>query len=69
MSLIKCYWILQNARVTPFTTSELLREKQQGGGGVKLPPSQPRLGFSNVLIHFIKSYPKAYRFQADPKKK
>ena len=60
--------MLQNARVTPFTTFELLREKQQGGR-VKLPPSLPRLGFSNVLIHFIKSYPKLYRFQADPKKK
>ena len=29
MSLIKCYWILQNARVTAFTVSELLRENQQ----------------------------------------
>ena len=35
-SLIKCYWILQNARVTAFTVSELLRENQQW---VKLPPS------------------------------
>ena len=31
MSLIKCYWMLQNARVTAFTAvSELLRENQQG---------------------------------------
>ena len=30
--------MLQNARVTVFTVSELLRENQQGGG-VKLPPS------------------------------
>ena len=29
MSLIKCYWMLQNAKVTAFTASELLREKQQ----------------------------------------
>ena len=29
MSLIKCYWMLQNARVTAFTVSESLREKQQ----------------------------------------
>ena len=29
--LIKCYSILQNARVTPFTVSELLRENQQSG--------------------------------------
>ena len=33
MSLIKCYWMLQNARVTAFTVSELLRENQQDGGG------------------------------------
>ena len=37
MSLIKCYWILQNARVKAFTVSELLRETQQGGV-VKLTP-------------------------------
>ena len=29
-SIIKCYWMLQNARVTAFTISELLRENQQG---------------------------------------
>ena len=39
MSLIKFYWMLQNAkvRVWVFTVSVLLRENQQGGG-VKLPP-------------------------------
>ena len=26
MSLMKCYWMLQNARFTAFTVSELLRE-------------------------------------------
>ena len=31
MSLIKGYWILQNARVTVFTVFELLRENQHGG--------------------------------------
>ena len=31
MSLIKCYWMLQNARVTAFTVSGLSRENQQGG--------------------------------------
>ena len=30
--LIKCYWMLQNARVTAFTIFKLLRENQQGGG-------------------------------------
>ena len=29
MSLIKCYLVLQNARVTTITVSELLRENQQ----------------------------------------
>ena len=31
MSLIKCYWMLQNARVTAFTVSELLKENQKAG--------------------------------------
>ena len=34
--------MLQNARVTAFTVSELLKENQQGGGSVKLPPPPPR---------------------------
>ena len=38
-SLIKCYWMLQNARIIAFTVSELLRENQQRGeGGLKLQP-------------------------------
>ena len=45
--------MLQNARVTVFTVSELLRESQQGcgggeggrrGGGVKITPPPPKLG-------------------------
>ena len=32
MSLIECYWMLQNPRVTTFTVFELLRENQLGGG-------------------------------------
>ena len=36
MCLIKCYWTLQNPRVTAFTVSELLRE-------VKVPPNQIRV--------------------------
>ena len=39
-SLIKCYWMLQNAWVRTFTISELLRENQLGEG-VNLPPTQP----------------------------
>ena len=38
MSLIKSYLLLQNARFTALTVSELLRENQQGGGVVKIPP-------------------------------
>ena len=40
---------LQNARVTAFTVSELLRENQQGGwGGVQLPHPPPRLGLNEA---------------------
>ena len=35
--------MLQNARVTAFNVSELLKENQQGGGS-KIPPPPPRLG-------------------------
>ena len=48
--------MLQNARVTAFTVSELLREREQregwGGGGVKLPP--PRLGLRPNKTYDIK---------------
>ena len=51
MYLTKCCWILQNARVTAFTVSELLKENQQG---VKLPPAPPpalpRLGPANIRL-------------------
>ena len=40
MFLIKCYSMLQNARVIAFSVSQLLWENQHGR--VKLPP--PRLG-------------------------
>ena len=30
--VIKSYWILQNARVTTFTVSELLKEINRSGG-------------------------------------
>ena len=32
---MKCYWMLQNAKVTAFTVSELLRENQQGEGVIR----------------------------------
>ena len=41
MCLIKCYWMLQNARVTAFIVPELLRENLQGW-------------IMHVIIKFIK---------------
>ena len=42
MSLIECYWMLQNSRVTAFTVLELLRETNWGGGKITLsPPTHP----------------------------
>ena len=38
MFLIKSYWMVQNAKVTVFTVSELLRKNQQGGK-ITLSPS------------------------------
>ena len=40
MSLMKCYWLLQNSRVTTLSISELLWESQQG---VKLHPSHTQI--------------------------
>ena len=53
MFAITCYWMLQNARLTAFTVSELLRENQQeggegGGGTTHFPPM--RLGLKNSYI-------------------
>ena len=53
MSPIKFYGILQNARVTAFTVSELLRESQKGGGGKITPPPPPRLGLTKKIYHLI----------------
>ena len=49
LSVIECYWMLQNSRVTAFTALELLRENQLGrGGGVSTLP--PRLGLKSKLV-------------------
>ena len=67
ISLMKCYWMLQNARVTAFIISELLRENQQGGwgGGVKSPPPPPTQirvktyacnFFTKLQKRFLKTY-------------
>ena len=55
ISLTKFYWMLQNARITAFTVSELLKENQQGG---KITPPSLRLGLKNgaelkLPIHVI----------------
>ena len=47
MFLMKCYWMLQNAKVTDFIVSQLLR-KNQHGGGCKIPPVSPRLGLNET---------------------
>ena len=45
MSLIECYWMLQNSR--------LLRENQLGGGvGAKIKPAPPILGLIFVIFDF-----------------
>ena len=42
MSLIECYWMPQNIRVTAFTFFELLRENQLGREGELYRPPRPR---------------------------
>ena len=47
--LIRCYWMLQNASVTAFTVSELLKENQQegGGGGLHIHPLPTEIRVNN----------------------
>ena len=52
MSIIKCYWMLDNARITAFTISELLMENQTGEGKVSLTPTQIRVNTNNKLWNF-----------------
>ena len=52
MSLIECYWMLQNSRATAFTVFELLREIKMGGK-ITLPPP-PRLGLNKVLEKYLR---------------
>ena len=40
----------ENARVTAFTVSELLRENQRGGGAGKLPPTQLRVNMGIFIM-------------------
>ena len=45
MSLIECYWMLQNARVTAFTVFKLSRENQLGG---KITPPTTQIRLMNL---------------------
>ena len=50
MSLIKCYWMLQNARTTAFTISELLRENLDYGIWTILKQDTDKLSFSSQSL-------------------
>ena len=70
-SLIKCYWMLQNAWVRTFTISELLRENQLGEG-VNLPPTQPPAQIRVKHIAFFSmgiQKPNSNEFQKDGRRK
>ena len=61
MSLMKCYWMLQNTRATSFTVSELQGENQQsevtgGRGGLKLPQPLSFRFFSTLKVKRILQY-------------
>ena len=45
MSLMKCYWMLENTRITAFTVSVLLKEPQLSG---KTTP-HPDWGYTNII--------------------
>ena len=48
ISLIECYWMLQNSSVTALTVFELLRKNQVEGKITHLPPTpSPRLGLKH----------------------
>ena len=51
MSLIECYWMLQNSRVTAFTIFELLRGNHLRGVKLLLPATQIRVKthFSGII--------------------
>ena len=59
MSLIECYWMSQNSRVTAFTVFELLRKTNCGGVKLPLsplPPTQIRVK-GNFYTVFSESFP------------
>ena len=63
MYLIKCYWMLQNARVTDFTVSELSRENQLEGkitSPLPQPPTQIRVKKFMPTVEATKCWPQIY---------
>ena len=52
MSLIECYWMLQNSRVTAFTVFELLRENQKNTPHPP-PPPHPQIRVKYFRFQFI----------------
>ena len=57
MSLINCYWILQNTKVTAFTVFELLRENQQ---------AEVKLGLNVLHFCFTRIIKKRLRHRCFP---
>ena len=62
ISLIKCYWMLTNTKVTPSTVSKLLRGNQQGR--IRPPHTQIRVKIVNVSSDLKKIFlriPRLYK--------
>ena len=54
MSLIECYWMVQNSRVTAFTVFALLRENQLGDKITPPPPTHPpRLVLNGIRLDLL----------------
>ena len=56
ISLMKCYWLLQNTRVTAFTVSELLSENQQeerGEEGITHHQIMVNKGLIHLVLHYV----------------
>ena len=62
MSLIECYWMLQNSKVTAFNVFELLRENQLGGKIKNIGSSSNHTSFTtqryiqNIVEHLKRSF-------------
>ena len=51
LSLIECYWMLQNSKVTAFTIFELLKENQLGGKITPPTPPTPPPPFTQIRVN------------------